>query len=93
MNSPEERADVPVLTQIVEDEGALRPPALDGAAVEALARQLEQAVLERLGAEIDRVTALALDGVRAEFTVSVTQLVREALAASVAKALAVPKRD
>ena len=93
MSSPEERADVPVLTQIVEDESGLRRPALDGAAAEALARQLEQAVLERLGAEIDRVIALALDGVRAELTVSVTQLVREAVAASVAKALAVPKRD
>jgi hypothetical protein len=93
VNSPEEGADVPVLTQIVEDESALAPPALDGAALEALARQLEQAVLERLGAEIDRVTAGALNGVRAELTVSVTQLVREAVAASVAKALAVPKRD
>ena len=93
MNSPEERADVPVLTQIVEDDSALRPPALEAAAFEAFARQLEQAVLERLGAEIDRVTAHALDGVRAELAVNVTQLVREAVAASVAKALAVPKRD
>jgi hypothetical protein len=93
VSSPEERADVPVLTQIVEDESGLRRPALDGADAEALARQVEQAVLERLGAEIDRVIALALDGVRAELTVSVTQLVREAVAASVAKALAVPKRD
>jgi hypothetical protein len=92
VNSAEEGADVPVLTQIVEDGGALRPPASDGAALEALAGQLEQAVLERLGAEIDRVTAAALEGARAELSVSVTQLVREALAASVAK-LAVPKRD
>jgi hypothetical protein len=93
VNSPEERADVPVLTQIVEDESGLRPPAFDGAAFEALARQLEQAVLEQLGAEIDRVSAQALDALRAELTASVTHLVREAVAASVAKALAVPKRD
>jgi hypothetical protein len=93
VNSPEERADVPVLTQIVDDESALVPAALDDAAVEALARQLEQSVLEHLGAEIDRVTGQALDAVRAELAVSVTQLVREAVAASVAKALAVPKRD
>jgi hypothetical protein len=93
VNNPEERADVPVLTQIVDDESGLVPPALGDAAVEALARQLEQAVLEHLGAEIDRVTGQALDAVRAELAVSVTQLVREAVAASVAKALAVPKRD
>ena len=82
-----------MLTHIVDDESALVPPALDDAAVEALARGLEQAVLEHLGAEIDRVTGQALDALRAELTVSVTQLVREAVAASVAKALAVPKRD
>jgi DNA polymerase III chi subunit, HolC len=57
------------------------------------------AVLERLGPEVDRVieerlartlnTVLgqALEGVRAEITVSVTQMVREAVAASVAFAL------
>jgi precorrin-6B methylase 1 len=93
MNNPDERADVPVLTQIVEDEAAARPPAVDAAALEALARQLERAVLERLGAEIERVTGEALETVRAELTASVTQMVREAVAASVAHALAPPKRD
>jgi hypothetical protein len=93
MSEPEERADVPVLTQIVDDAPPARPPAVDGATLEALARQLERAVLERLGPEIDRVTALALSGVRAELTASVSRMVREAVAASVAQALAVPKRD
>ncbi len=96
--------DVPVLTEMVADERAPRR-AMDAAALEALARELERAVLERLGPEIDRVieerlgrtlnTVLgqALASARAELTVSVTQMVREAVAASVAHALALPKPE
>ena len=82
-------ADVPVLTQVVEDMPAAPVPALDDAAPEELALQLERALLERLGPEVERVTARALDKVRAELTVSVLRMVREA----VAQALAAPKRD
>jgi hypothetical protein len=93
----------PVLTEIVDDSRAPRH-AVDPAALEALARALERAVLERLGPEIERVIqdkltrtlnhvlGQALDGVRAELTVSVTQMVREAVASSVAHALAPPDR-
>ena len=99
---PDHNEDVPVLTEMVEDEGQQRP-AVDGPALEALARELERAVLSRLGPEVDRIieerlartlqTVLgqALDGVRAELTGSVTQMVREAVAASVAHALALPE--
>src|SRR5689334_23629104 len=99
MAEPELR--VPVLTEIVSDTRPTRP-AVDAAALEALARELERAVLARLGPEVDRlveerlgrtlnkVMGLALDTVRAELTVNVTQLVREAVAASVAHALALP---
>ncbi len=102
--SPRAESDVPVLTEVVNDERAPRY-AVDPAALEALARELERAVLERLGPEVDRVIeerlartlnavlGKELDGVRAELTVSVVQMVREAVAASVAQALAVPKRD
>jgi hypothetical protein len=95
---------VPVLTEIVSDARAPRR-AVDAAALEALARELERAVLERLGPEVDRVIeeklartlslvlGQALDGVRAELTAGVTQLVREAVAASVARALALPDQD
>ena len=95
---PRARGEVPVLTQIVSDERAPRR-AVDDAALDALARSLERAVLERLGPEVDRVieerlartlnTVLgqALEGVRAEITVNVTQMVREAVATSVAFAL------
>lgn len=90
--------DVPVLTEVVNEDAAPRR-AVDGAALEALARELERAVLERLAPEIDRLIeeriartlTSALDkelgGVRSELTVSVSQMVREAVAASVARAL------
>jgi hypothetical protein len=94
MSEADERADVPVLTEVVHDEApdeARSVPAMDGATLEALARQLERAVLERLSAEIDRMIGQALDEVRAELAVSVPQTVREAVAASVAQALAIPR--
>jgi hypothetical protein len=88
--TPEPReADVPVLTQVVEETPAAPAPAIDDAASEEIALQLERALLERLGPEVERVTARALDKVRAELTVSVLRMVREA----VAQALAAPKRD
>jgi hypothetical protein len=88
---------VPVLTDVVAEVRRARP-AMDAQALEALARELERAVLARLGPEVDRVIdeklartlGQALEGVRAELTVSVTQMVREAIAASVSRALAQP---
>ena len=92
---------VPVLTEIVADSRGARP-ALDAAALEALALELERAVLTRLAPEVERVIqeklartlshvlGQALDGVQAELTISVTQMVRDAVASSVAKALAPP---
>jgi hypothetical protein len=101
---PDDAEDVPVLTEIVEDESGQRRPAVDGPALEALARELERAVLERLGPEVDRVIeeklaknlnqvlGQGMDGVRAEITVTVRQMVREAIAASVARALSRTER-
>lgn len=95
--------DVPVLTEVVEDDRAQRP-ALDPQALEALARELERAVLERLGPEVERVIeeklARALSsvlgesiaGMRTELTQNVTQMVREAIAASVARTLTPDKK-
>jgi len=102
MAEEREPSHVPVLTEIVADARRARP-AMDAAALEALARELERAVLSRLGPEVDRVIeerlartlskvlGQALDGVRAELTVTVTQMVREAIAASVAHALQLPE--
>ena len=96
-------SEVPVLTEVVDDERAPRP-AVDAQALEALAHELERAVLERLGPEVDRVIeeklartlnavlGQSLEGMRAELTQNVTQMVREAVAASVARALTSGKK-
>ena len=83
--------DVPVLTEVVSDERGARP-AVDKAALEALARELERAVLERVAPELERIVAQALERADAELKVSVSQMVREAVAASVARAIAGPVR-
>jgi hypothetical protein len=91
MNSAEGHDDFPVLTHVVEEAPAAAP-GVDAAGIEALAEHLERTLLERLAPEVDRVTAQAADRIRAELTLSVLQQVREAVAASVSKALDVPKR-
>ncbi len=95
--------DVPVLTEVVDDE-TRRPPAVDPLALEALARELERAVLERIGPEVERVideklaralsglVGKSVDGMRTELTKNVTQMVREAVATSVARALTPEKK-
>lgn len=88
----EPAADLPVLTEIVDDERAPRR-AVDAATLEALARELERAVLSRVAPELERIVGQALEGAHAELKKSVTQMVREAVAASVAHALALPKQD
>jgi hypothetical protein len=90
--------DVPVLTEVIDELPGHRRE-VDAAALEALAAELERAVLERLSPEVERlieeklVNAVAnvlgdSESMRAELTRSVTQMVREAVAASVASALA-----
>jgi hypothetical protein len=87
---PRAKGEVPVLTEIVSEEKNPRR-AMDIASLEALARELERAVLERMAPELERIVGEALAGARAELKDSVTQMVREAVAASVARALAMPK--
>ncbi len=87
-------SDVPVLTDIVELEPDGQPR-FDPAALEALALERERPVLARLGEELDRAIeqglarALAetLDGMRADLTATVREMVRDAVAASVESAL------
>jgi hypothetical protein len=88
-HAPMAEPQVPVLTDVVT-EGRAPRPLVDAAALEALARELERAVLSRLVPEVDRVIGQALEGVRTELAVSVTRMVREAVAASVAQALQLP---
>ena len=80
------KGEVPVLTEVVTDERRAHR-AVDDAALEALARALERAVLERMAPELERIVGEALAGARSELKDSVTQMVREAVAASVAFAL------
>src|SRR5258706_2668701 len=92
---------VPVLTEIVADTRRA-VPAVDAQMLEALARELERAVLSRLGPEVDRLIHERLSRTlnaglgqaphvaRGELTVGLTQMVRGAVAASVAHALALP---
>jgi hypothetical protein len=82
MAEPDHDSKVPVLTEVVAG-GRPPRPVVDAAALEALARELERAVLAQLAPEVDRV----IESVRSELTASVTRLVREAVAASVAHAL------
>ena len=88
--------DVPVLTEIV-DPAAKSVPTFDHA---ALGVEIETAVLEKLLVELDRALEQRLgrtiadqleqlmDSLRAELSISVRQMVREAVAASVARELA-----
>jgi hypothetical protein len=83
------KGEVPVLTDIVSEERAPRR-AVDNAALEALARELERAVLERIAPELERIVGEALADARSELRHSVVQMVREAVAASVQRALKSP---
>lgn len=86
----EAEPEVPVLTEIVNEERPPRP-AVDGPALEALARELERAVLERVAPELERIVGQALERAHVDLKSAVGQMVREAVAASVARALASPK--
>ncbi|HUJ87424.1 MAG TPA: hypothetical protein VLX30_11295 [Burkholderiales bacterium] len=103
--APKRDEDVPVLTEIV-DPKAVRPArGVDRATVEALAQELESAVLLRLAPELDRVfeerlagtlgemLEQVLNGMRAELAASVHMMVREAIAVSVAQTLGEGPQD
>ena len=54
---PHDEREVPVLTEVVEEAGSEKP---GGAALEALAKDIERAVLARLAPEIERVVREAV---------------------------------
>ena len=93
--------DVPVLTDIVDPDAlAALPEIAEELRSDALIMQIETAVMQKLMAELDRaldqrlgrtITDLleqVLHGLRAELSVSVRQMVREAVAAATAKEIA-----
>jgi hypothetical protein len=91
--------DVPVLTDVA-DPDAPREDSFDQAAVAELAKALELAVLERIGGEVDRLVEerlakilgelldRALRELQTELGQNLRQMLREAVTASVRRALA-----
>ena len=77
--------DLPVLTEIVDPNRPAGPAALDAAAVEALSRELERAVLARLENELQPALAALGDALRAAL--------REAVAGAIARELQARKLD
>ena len=77
--------DLPVLTEIVDPSKPAGPAALDAAAVEALSRELERAVLARLENELQPALAALGEALRAA--------IREAVAGAVARELQARKLD
>lgn len=103
--TPRPDEDVPVLTEVVDPKAARGARGVDRATVEALAEELENAVLLRLAPELDRVfeerlagtlgevLEQALNGMRAELAASVHLMVREAIAVSVGQTLGAAPED
>jgi hypothetical protein len=77
--------DLPVLTEIVDPSAAAGSAALDAAAVEALSRELERAVLQRLENELQPALAALGEALRAAL--------RETVAVAVARELQARKLD
>jgi hypothetical protein len=79
------RGDLPVLTEVVDPDKPRGAAALDAAAVEALSRELERAVLQRLENELQSMFAALSGALRAAL--------REAVASAVARELQSRKLD
>jgi hypothetical protein len=77
--------DLPVLTEIVDPSTPAGPAALDAAAVEALSRELERAVLQRLEEQLQPTLAALGQALRVAL--------REAVTGAVARELQARKLD
>ena len=93
---PDPDEDIPVLTEVVDPDELpaapdedLRGDALvlqiEGAVMEKLMVELDRALDQRLGRTIADLLEQVLHGLRAELSVSVRRMVREAVAAAIAK--------
>ncbi len=93
--------DIPVLTEIIEMQSASPGQAAEASTIAA---GIEDAVLGKLMAELDRSLEMrlnrtigdlleqAIDGLHAELSASVREMVREAVATAVAKQIAERQR-
>lgn len=83
--------DIPVLTEIV-DQGALAE-GIEAAVLERVLEELDQSLQLRLNRTIAEVVDQTLDGMRVDLAERVRHLVREAVAAALAKQGIGPKRS
>jgi hypothetical protein len=106
---PPAEDDFPVLTEVVDPELALQPAAVSAPAAPAdpaqIAALLETAVLDKLLPELERtldqrlarniseLLEQVLHGLRAELSVSVRRMVRDAVSVAVARELAARAAD
>jgi hypothetical protein len=81
-------ATIEALALELEGGARERPPAV----LMRLAPEVDRLIEEKFARTLGQVLGQALDGVRAELTISVTQMVREAVQASVAQALSLPEQ-
>lgn len=79
------RDELPVLTEVVDPDKPRSAAALDAAAVEALSRELERAVLQRLERELQPALVVLGESLRTAL--------REAVATAVARELQARKLD
>jgi hypothetical protein len=86
-------ADVPVLTEIVDDSELENSAPDDHAALAALAEQLERSLVERLAPQMQRMLEEATQRLGSELNMNLQQLVREAVAATLARALGKGPRE
>ncbi|MGH8707401.1 MAG: hypothetical protein ACREVD_05015 [Burkholderiales bacterium] len=75
------REDLPVLTEIVDPKAPAGQAALDAAAVEALSRELERAVLQRLEDQLQPALAALGQALRVALREAVTGAVERELQA------------
>ncbi len=89
-------ADIPVLTEIIDPDLAPAAETLDqealvarieAAVLEKMLAELDQALEQRLGRAIGDLLEQSVHGLRAELSIRLRQMVREAVATSITKVL------
>jgi hypothetical protein len=88
--------DVPVLTEIVDAQSIPAPPAygrdfasgIEDAVLEKILAELDRSLEHRLNRTIGDLLEQMLDGLRAELSAGIREMVRDAVAAAVAREIA-----
>ena len=92
--------DVPVLTEIVDAQSIPAPPAygrdfvsgIEDAVLEKILAELDRSLEHRLNRTIGDLLEQTLDGLRAELSVGIREMVRDAVATAVAREMATRER-